>query len=296
MQTHPVCLGTAAFGTAMTKEESFRILDQFAAMGGRCIDTANNYAFWRGEGGESEAVIGEWLANVDRAHFTVMTKIGSQPIDQTSDPRGLEGLSSEAIDRAVDKSLERLGIDQIDLLLAHHDDPHTPLAETWEALGEQVAKGRVVKIGVSNYSTQRLGELARIIDDQKLVPLEVLQLQYSPLVPVAQTDAMLVRFDTSMRDLVAQILPHAIVFAYSPLLGGRVFDIAEDADWPAAYDTQANREQVAHFRRQAQSMDVSVSALVLKRIADAGLYPITATSKVDRLVENLALFAGASDQ
>ncbi|MBT4096746.1 MAG: aldo/keto reductase [Gemmatimonadetes bacterium] len=294
MQTHPVCLGTAAFGTAMSKAESFGILDQYATMGGRCIDTANNYAFWRGQGGESEAVIGEWLANVDRAHFTVMTKIGSQPVEQTPDPRGLEGLSSQAIHRAVDKSLERLGIDQIDLLLAHHDDPHTPLLETWEALGEQVAQGRAAKIGVSNYSTQRLAELVQIVDDHQLVPLDVLQLQYSPLVPVAQTDAMLVRFDTSMRDLVAQILPQAIVFAYSPLLGGRVFDIPEDADWPSAYDTEANREQVAYFRRQAQTMGVSVSAFVLKTIADEGLHPITATSKVDRLVENLALVAGAA--
>ncbi len=295
METHPVCLGTAAFGTAMSKEESFRILDQYATMGGRCIDTANNYAFWRGQGGESEAVIGEWLASVDRAHFTVMSKIGSQPTQQSPDPRGLEGLSSTAIHRAVDRSLERLGIDHIDLLLAHHDDPNTPLVETWEALGEQVAQGRATKIGASNYSTQRLAELVQIIDEQQLVPLDVLQLQYSPLTPVAHTDSMLVRFDTSMRELVARILPQAIVFAYSPLLGGRVFDVAEGADWPAAYDTAVNREKVADFRRQAKSMGVSVSAFVLKMIADEGLHPITATSKVGRLVDNLALFAGASD-
>lgn len=289
----PVVLGTASFGTATAPEISCEILDRYVELGGRVIDTANNYAFWRGVGGESESVIGDWLARNDRDRYTVMTKIGSQPMDVTASPHRLEGLSARAVPDAVDRSLNRLQTDHIDILLAHHDDPDTPLLETWQAFSELVTGGRVRQIGVSNYAPQRIAELAQIVTAHALAPLDFLQLQYSVLEPVEGTDlGVLVRLDADMRDMVARLLPQATIFAYSPLLGGRIFDRGADEAWPAEYDSPANRTAVEGIRRRARDLGVSASALVLDGIAQEGLWPVTATGRAARLDDNLALFTG----
>ncbi|MDD3926472.1 MAG: aldo/keto reductase [bacterium] len=141
MNSIPVGLGTASFGTSISQENSYRVLDKYASLGGRIIDTANNYAYWhpQAKGGESETVIGAWLERVDRAAFTIMTKIGSQPLVVKEGVNNLEGLSPQAVQSAVSKSLDRLKTDYIDILLAHHDDRSTPLKDTWEAFSELVA-------------------------------------------------------------------------------------------------------------------------------------------------------------
>ena len=142
-------LGTASFGTSISKKESFEILDRFVELGGEIIDTANNYAFWNGNGGESEAVIGQWLKTINRNQVRVHTKIGMQPIDGSS-LSNLEGLSKETITNAVQKSLSRLSTNYVDVLYTHVDDRQTPLEETWQALSDLVRNGLVNKLGISN--------------------------------------------------------------------------------------------------------------------------------------------------
>jgi len=289
----PIALGTASFGTTVSRDDSFGVLDKYASLGGRTIDTANNYAYWdpQGKGGESEAVIGDWLERGDRSLFTVMTKIGSQPLGGTKDINCLEGLSPDAVHCAVDRSLDRLKTDYIDILLAHHDDRNTPLLDTWKAFSELVSCGKVRKVGVSNYSPRRVAEMVSIATTYELAPLEVLQLQYSLLEPIEDTElGMLVRLDADMKDAAARLVPQVDIFAYSPLLGGRVFEKGANEIWPVEYDSMKNRQTVERIQLLAREMDVSPSALVLKRIADEGFWPVTATRSAERLEANLILF------
>lgn len=289
----PVALGAASFGTTVPRAQAFRILDAYAEIGGRIIDTANNYAFWdpRGKGGDSERVVGEWLTQNDRAAFTVMTKIGSQPVPPKKDFRHVEGLSALAVCAATEKSLARLKVDFIDILLAHHDDWNTPLAETWKAFTELVTSGKVRQVGISNYVPQRVVALARVIREQSLAPVAAVQMRYSLLEERAGTDSgKHIALDAEMLRTLKRQAPHAVLFAYSPLLGGKIFDTPANAPWPAEYDTKQNRAKVAQIRRKARAAGVSPSAWVLKRIADRGLIPVTATSRVERLRENLQLF------
>lgn len=162
-------LGTASFGTSIPEAAANDILDSYAAMGGIIIDTANNYAFWAGCGGESESVIGNWLKHQKRERFEIHTKIGAQPTDGTNFETA-EGLSRQAINEAIEASLHRLSTSYVDVLYAHIDDTSTPLVETWSALSDLVNKGLVHKLGISNYSLSRLKELAEVINEHNLAP------------------------------------------------------------------------------------------------------------------------------
>ena len=179
----------------------------------------------KGKGGDSECVIGNWLERGDRSAFAIMTKIGSQPIDLNKDRNNLEGLSPKAVRSAVNKSLARHKTDYIDILLAHHDDMSTPLLDTWKCFSDLVAAGKVKKVGVSNYSPQRMAALARIVLEYSLAPIDFVQLRYSVIDPVKDIDlGKLVLLDSAMRATLKRLVPKPVLFAYSPLLGGMVFE------------------------------------------------------------------------
>lgn len=290
----PLVLGSGDFGTAVPREIAWQILDTYASLGGRIVDTANNYAYWHpgAKGGESESVIGDWLEQRDRSAFTVMTKIGSQPVAAEDGSPRMEGLSPAAVHRAVDKSLARLKTDCIDILLAHHDDRRTPLLDTWQAFSDLVAAGKVRKVGISNYSPERVAELAGLVAEHSLAPIDCVQLKYSLIDPIEGSDfGVLVVLDRRMKRTLASLAPGAVVFAYSPLLGGKVFEDTPGGEWPPEYDSVRNRDKVREIRRRAGELGVSVSACVLKLIADEGFLPVTATSKAERLETNMKLLA-----
>lgn len=161
-----IVLGAMYFGTKTDEKSSFDLLDRFVELGGRTIDTANCYAFWAdpsGAGGRSEEVIGRWLrANPGlREELTIATKVGQEPA-VAGEFSVVEGLSGDVIDRELNRSLERLGLDRVDVYWAHGEDRSADLAETVEAFGRTVADGRVSRLGISNHPTWRV-EQARAI-------------------------------------------------------------------------------------------------------------------------------------
>jgi aryl-alcohol dehydrogenase-like predicted oxidoreductase len=146
-----LCLGANVFGWTADRDTSFAILDGYAAAGGNFLDTADSY-MWRvpgNSGGESETIIGEWLAaRGNRDDMVIATKVGSLPTRP--------GLSAANIAAACDDSLRRLGTDRIDLYWAHQDDPDTAQEETAAAFDALVRAGKVRALGASNFSVERL--------------------------------------------------------------------------------------------------------------------------------------------
>ena len=132
------------------------MLDAYAQGGGNFIDTADIYARRGPLGmGGSERIIGNWIAaRGNREQLVIATKVGMSP--------ERPGLSREAILRGAEDSLERLGIDRIDLYYAHQDDEGTPLEETLGAFAELIADGRVRYVAASNYSAPRLEQALRL--------------------------------------------------------------------------------------------------------------------------------------
>lgn len=153
--TVPAALGAMYFGTRIDEATSFALLDRFVERGGTLIDTADCYAFWLhpdGHGRTSEEVLGRWLAARPDVAGSVRigTKVGAEPEDGES-----EGLAPETIDRAFRGSLERLGVDAVDLLWAHIEDRSVSTADLADGLAAQVEAGRATRIGLSNHPTWR---------------------------------------------------------------------------------------------------------------------------------------------
>jgi len=151
LAVHSLCLGTNVFGWTADESESYAVLDAYKAAGGNFVDTADGYSEWvpGNRGGESEEIIGRWMAKRgNRDSIVVATKVGSK-----SDRKGLE---ADNVRVATEESLRRLQTDRIDLLYTHRDDEVTAPEETMGALDELVREGKVRHVAASNVAPARL--------------------------------------------------------------------------------------------------------------------------------------------
>jgi aryl-alcohol dehydrogenase-like predicted oxidoreductase len=174
LEVSRLCLGGNVFGWTADRDTSFAVLDAYVAAGGNFVDTADSY-FWRApgnSGGESETIIGEWMASRGNRHAVVVaTKVGSWP--------ERKGLSAKNIAEAVDDSLRRLRTDYIDLYYAHRDDPDTAQEETADAFDALVRAGKVRAIGASNFTAERLRSALEISARDGLASYVALQPHYN---------------------------------------------------------------------------------------------------------------------
>lgn len=156
----PLVLGGNTFGWTSSAQESHAVLDAFVDAGGRSIDTADVYSIWApgNTGGDSERIIGDWLASRGRRDDVVIaTKVNSLP----SRP----GLSPDNVRAAVDESLARLQTDHLDLYYAHRDDSDVPQDEYVGVFDELVQAGKIREAGASNFSPERLKSAVAIARD-----------------------------------------------------------------------------------------------------------------------------------
>ncbi len=179
LRTAPLAFGGNVLGWTADRATSFLLLDAFVDSGFNLIDTADVYSRWvpGHTGGESETLIGEWLAAPGNQHkrdqVLIATKVGK---DMGSDKIGL---SRRWIRQSVEDSLRRLRTDRIDLYQSHDDDSKTPLAETLAAYGELIAEGKVRAIGASNYTAPRLAQALAVSAREGLPRYETLQPLYN---------------------------------------------------------------------------------------------------------------------
>ena len=169
----PLVLGGNVFGWTADEPTSFRVLDAFVDHGFNAIDTADAYSSWVDghSGGESEAVIGRWLAERGgdlRDRIVLITKVGWN-----------DGLSREHITGAVEDSLRRLRTDHIDVYFSHKPDLDTPIEETLEAHQTLIEQGKVRAAGASNYDADQLAAALEAGRDAARARYEVLQPEYN---------------------------------------------------------------------------------------------------------------------
>lgn len=172
----PLAFGGNVFGWTADEPTSFALLDAFVAAGGNLIDTADAYSRWvpGHAGGESETIIGRWIAR--RGHHrdvVIATKVGSDMGE------GHKRLGKDYILRRVEDSLRRLQVECIDLYQSHWDDEATPLDETLEAYGRLVRDGKVKAIGASNLTAPRLAHALEVAHQSGLPRYATLQPHYN---------------------------------------------------------------------------------------------------------------------
>lgn len=172
----PLCFGGNVFGWTVDEAGSFALLDRLREEGFGFIDTADVYSAWApgNTGGESETIIGNWLATRGgRDRLVLATKVGSEM------GPGRKGLRKAYILEAVEDSLRRLRTDYIDLYQSHWDDPGTPFEETLSAYDTLLKSGKVRAIGASNLDAARLGEALAVSAATGLPRYDTLQPHYN---------------------------------------------------------------------------------------------------------------------
>ncbi|WP_030685356.1 aldo/keto reductase [Streptomyces globisporus] len=174
LHVFPIALGGNVFGWTADAAQSFAVLDAYAAAGGNFVDSADVYSAWAegNEGGESETVIGRWLASRgNRSDIVVATKVGAHP--------RFKGLSAATIKAAAEESLRRLGTDHIDLYYTHFDDESVPVEEIVTALDQLVKDGKVRAVAASNISPERLRASLDFAEAEGLARYVALQPHYN---------------------------------------------------------------------------------------------------------------------
>ncbi len=170
----PLCFGGNVFGWTADRDTSFDILDAYVGFGGNFIDTSDAYSHWipGNTGGDSERIIGEWLAERGgRESLIIATKVAKLP--------ARAGLAPDNIRAALDDSLQRLQTDYIDVYYAHEDDESVPMLEWLTAFDELVKAGTVKYLAASNFTPERLVEVLHMQREHDLSPFIAIQDLYN---------------------------------------------------------------------------------------------------------------------
>jgi aryl-alcohol dehydrogenase-like predicted oxidoreductase len=193
-------LGTAMWGEPLDQEICRDLLVAYVDAGGTLLDTAHSYGF-----GRSEEILGGLLDDVvPRDELTICTKAG---VARTPDRRVVD-TSRGALLRHLDASLGRLGIDHVDLWLAHTWSETAPIEETVSALEYAVTSGRARYVGVSNYSGWHTARAFSLLENAR-VPLVANEIEYSLVVRNSEEELL----------TAAAALGFGLL-AYSPLARG----------------------------------------------------------------------------
>lgn len=148
LKVSQLCLGTMNFGPRTPKQVAFEILDRAVDAGINFVDTANQYGGDLGVGA-TEHLLGEWLArNRSRRDQLVLATKVYEPMSEDINDRGL---SARHIQQACDASLNRLGVEHIDLYQMHHFDRDAPIEEVWQAMDRLIDQGKITYVGSSNF-------------------------------------------------------------------------------------------------------------------------------------------------
>ncbi|WP_243074057.1 aldo/keto reductase [Microbacterium sp. SS28] len=275
----PLSLGGNVFGWTADRDTSFAILDEFVAGGGDFIDTADSYSAWvpGNSGGDSERIIGEWLASRRPEGVVVATKVSQHP--------EFTGLAAANVRAAAEASLKRLGVQAIDLYYAHFDDEQVPLAETVAAFGSLVSDGLVRHVAVSNYSAERIREWIGHAQEQGVALPVAVQPHYNlvhrndveeNIVPVAEEFGLglVPYFALAKGFLTGKYSSTNAAGQPSPRAGAA-----------ATYATDHGLEIIAALETIGRAHDVSIAATALAwlRAQPAVVAPIASASRVEQV-------------
>ncbi len=276
----PLILDGNTFGWTSDRETSFAVLDRFVAAGGTAIDTADVYSAWipGNSGGESETVIGEWLASrKNRDSVVISTKVGQSA--------SRSGLSAANLRAAIDDSLARLQTDYVDVYYAHVDDADTPQAEYVAAFDELVKAGKVRAVGASNFTPARLRSAVAIARSEGLTPFSVSQDHYNLVERGAEAELLATLSELDIVEtpyfalasgfLTGKYRPGAVVDSARSDSASRYLDKPENVELLGKLDTIADAHHVSHaavalaWLRQQQVVAAPIaSARVPEQLTD----------------------------
>jgi aryl-alcohol dehydrogenase-like predicted oxidoreductase len=305
MEVAGLALGCMLMGTSTDEATAMEMLDRYVDAGGNFLDTANCYAWWPragDRGGESEAVLGRWLARGGRRDRVFLATKGGGMVDDPAGARGadgqvdwskvrFEGAGADTLRAAIDGSLRRLGTDHVDLYYVHVDDRSTPLEETLEALDGIVRAGKARQLGWSNVRTWRLERIRQLCAQHGWAAPVAVQQEHSYLRQRAGSDDVSIAGVEQLDYLRAN--PDLTLVAYSPILKGVYDNVAKRQDHHvmASYrgpDAEARFAAVGEVAAEVGAAPTQVVLAWLLRQASPTIVPLIGPRTLEQFDSALA--------
>lgn len=282
LEVSRVCLGTMTFGSQVGEAEAARMVDFALDRGVNFIDTANVY-----NAGLSEEITGRILG-ARRSQIVLATKVrGNMGEGEVA----YGGLSREAIVRAIDDSLKRLGTDYVDIYYLHQPDPSVEIYETIRAMNELVAAGKVRWIGTSNYAAWQMAEMAEISENLESQAPKVAQPMYNALARGIEQEYLACSDRYSVTNVCYNPLAGGLLTGkhspqQGPLPGGR-FD--GNQRYLKRFWHQEYFQAVEALKRVAESLGIALAELALRWLVhrDGADCVILGASKFAHLEQNI---------
>ncbi len=282
-----LCLGTMTFGDQADQEESGRILDCCLDNGVNFIDTADIYCR-----GESERILGRLLKG-RRDTVVLASKVGGP----SCEGKNGSGLSRKHIVESVEKSLERLQTDYLDILYLHFPDRRTPFFEIISTMDQLIRSGKIRYYGVSNFAAWQCCDMIHTAREMNAAPPVVSESVYNLLT----------------RGIEDEMVPFADRYqfgltVFNPLAGGLLTGkhtrekpaensrFSREKGYAARYWNDRNFDAIELLTQAAQQSGLSLLALSLRwlRSRSAVDSVICGASNAAQIEENISFFDGAA--
>jgi len=298
MEVSRICLGCMSFGESdwadwtLDEDESREIIERAIDLGINFFDTANVYS-----NGDSERILGNVLDDYDRDAQVVATKVFGEMDEENPNS---QGLSRKTIEQELENSLERLGMETVDLYQIHRWDYDTPIEQTMRALDDAVRRNQVRYVGASSMWAHQFAEALHTSDRLNLSRFSTMQNHYN----------------LAYREEEREMLPltekeNVGVIPWSPLAGGYLTRPHEEFASTARGEASAERAGDRYAKGGAEEINERVEELAAEKdvkmaqIALSWLFhkdtvdaPIVGTTSVEHLedaVEALDIDLSDSD-
>lgn len=267
-------LGTSAMSSEQM-DDAFALLEAWISLGGNVLDTAAVYG-----DGEAERVVGRFLEETRRrTEVAIITKC-CHPFGD-----GAPRVTPSAIHEDLDGSLSRLRADSVEILMLHRDDTSVGVGPIIEALNEELAAGRILSAGASNWTTRRLQEANGYAERHGMAGFSSSSCQLSLAVqkePMAD-GCLSVHTPGDLAFHQRTMFP---LFAWAALAGGYFRDGgSDDPDTERVYGSAENRERWSRAARLAEARGVSVAQVALAWVLNQGFptFAVFASQRLEHL-------------
>lgn len=276
-----ICFGTMSFGGDADEATSGKMFAACRDAGINFFDCANIYSK-----GRAEQILGKLISEC-RDELIITSKVAMKMSDADRD----RNLSRSNIMRAVEASLKRLGTDRIDVYFCHHSDPHTPVDETLRAMDDLITAGKILYVGVSNWTAWQTALALGVSERSRLAPIRIIQPMYNLAKRTAEIEILPLAQDQGLA-----------VIPYSPLgaglLTGKYSTKAKDEagrlstseNYIRRYAEHAHYEIAERFCAYAAKLGVNPATLAVAWVAahPAITAPIIGARNLEQLADSLA--------
>jgi aryl-alcohol dehydrogenase-like predicted oxidoreductase len=299
MEVSRLCLGCMSFGSSewrdwvLEEEESHEIIERAIDLGINFFDTANMYSL-----GESERVLGNALAGYDRDWPVVATKV-YHPMDEDNPNAG--GLSRKAIEQELDNSLDRLGMDTIDLYQTHRWDENTPIDETLGALDDAVRRGKARYIGGSSMWAHQFADALHTSRMENLERFVTMQNHYNLVYREEEREMLPLTDEEGIGVMPWSPLARGYLTRPHEEIGATDRGASEEHLYEHPYRAGGGREINERVQELADEKDVTMAQISLawllhKEWVDAPIVGTTSVEHLEQAVAALDISLSESDQ